>query len=224
MLNKLSNRMRRALIAFLSAGVLASIPMHAFAQTVHNHQHSFAGAAHWAKIFDDPARDQWQKPHQVIQALALKPDAIVADIGAGTGYFAVRLSHMVPNGTVYAVDTEPDMVKYLAERAKQSGANNLKAIQAKDGDPQLPAKVDLALFVDVYHHVGDRVAYLERLKTSLKPQGRVAIIDFRMDSPLGPPPAARIEPELVKKEFAAAGMRLVAEHDFLPNQFFLVFE
>jgi len=224
MWNQFSTRMRQGMIASLTAGMLASIPMHTFAQTVHHHQHSFAGAAHWAKIFDDPARDQWQKPHQVIQALALKPDAVVADIGAGTGYFAVRLSHMVPKGMVYAVDTEPDMVKYLADRAKQSGANNLKAVQAKDSDPQLPAKVDLALFVDVYHHVGDRIAYLERLKSSLKPQGRVAIIDFRMDSPLGPPPAARVEPDLVKKEFAAAGMRLVAEHAFLPNQFFLVFE
>jgi len=222
--SKWNTRMRRCFMIFLGAGMISAVPMPTFAQTVHNHQHSFAGSAHWVKIFDDPARDQWQKPHQVIQALALKPDAIVADIGAGTGYFAVRLSHMVPKGVVYAVDTEPDMVKYLADRAKQSGASNLKAIQAKDGDPKLPAKVDLALFVDVYHHVEDRIGYVERLKTSLKPNGRVAIIDFRMNSPLGPPLAARIEPEQVKKEFAAAGMKLVAEHDFLPNQFFLVFE
>ena len=80
------------------------------AQTPHTHQHSFGDADKWAKVFDDPERDAWQKPHEVIQALALKPDAVVADIGAGTGYFSVRLAHMVPQGRVYGVDTEPDMV------------------------------------------------------------------------------------------------------------------
>ena len=210
--------------AFLISATLVGLPGQSASQTVNNHQHSFAGAAHWAKIFDDPARDQWQKPHQVIQALALKPDAVVADIGAGTGYFALRLSHMLPHGTVYAVDTEPDMVKYLADRAMQYGANNLKALLASGNDPQLPAKVDLALFVDVYHHIGDRVAYLERLKKSLKPQGRIAVIDFRMDSPIGPPSAARVGADQVKNEFAAAGMKLAEQQDFLPNQFFLIFE
>lgn len=224
MLNKFKEGVVLGLDAFLLVAILAGLPGQAVSQTVHNHQHSFAGAANWAKIFDDPARDQWQKPHQVIQALALKADAVVADIGAGTGYFAVRLSHMVPQGTIYAVDTEPDMVRYLDDRAKQSGANNLKAVQATDSDPLLPAEVDLALFVDVYHHIGDRVAYLERLKKSLKPQGRIAVIDFRMDSPIGPPIASRVDPDQVNKDFAATGMKLVEQLDFLPNQFFLIFQ
>src|SRR5687768_17884607 len=91
------------------------------AQSPHTHQHGFGDAQKWSKIFDDPERDAWQKPHEVIQALALKPDAVVADIGAGTGYFAVRLAHMLPQGRVYAVDTEAAMVKHVTERAKGAG-------------------------------------------------------------------------------------------------------
>ncbi len=159
----------------------------------------------------------------MIQALALKPDAMVADIGAGTGYFSVRFARMLPKGKVYAVDLEPDMVRHLAARAKREQLANVVAVQAAPGDPQLPEKVDLALLVDTVHHVDDRVRYFSQLKNSLAPQGRVAIIDFTMDSDIGPPPRARIEPEQVKKEFARAGYQLSAEHLFLPNQYFLVF-
>ena len=149
------------------------------AQTPDTHEHRFSGAEHWAQIFDDPKRDAWQKPHEVIQTLALKPDAVVADIGAGTGYFP--------------------------------------------GDPRLPAKVDVVLMVDVYHHIGDRDAYFRKLRESLKPGGRVSIIDFRMDSPEGPPKSSRIPADRVKAELEKAGYALVAEHAFLPRQYFLVF-
>jgi ubiquinone/menaquinone biosynthesis C-methylase UbiE len=193
------------------------------AQTPHTHQHSFGDADKWAKVFDDPERDAWQKPHEVIQALALKPDAIVADIGAGTGYFAVRFAHMVSKGRVYGVDTEPGMVKHLTERAKKSGLNNVTAVLAKPGNPGLPEKADLVIFVDVYHHVEDRERYFRSLQGSLKSGGRVAVIDFRMDSPVGPPRGARIEPGRVKDEMKRAGYALAQEHAFLPNQYFLVF-
>lgn len=195
----------------------------AAAQAPHTHQHSFKDAEKWAKVFDDPERDAWQKPHEVIQALALKPDAIVADIGAGTGYFTVRLAHMTPKGRVYGVDTEPAMVKHLAGRAKQAGLKNVFAVAAMPGDPRLPEKADLILFVDVYHHVEDRERYFRQLQNSLKSGGRVAVIDFHMDSPVGPPPRARIEPERVKDEMKRAGYVLAQEHDFLPHQYFLVF-
>ena len=127
-----------------AAALLACIAFSpAFAQTPHTHKHSFGDAEKWSKVFDDPQRDAWQKPHEVITALALKPDAIAADIGAGTGYFAVRLAHMVPQGRVYAVDTEPDMVRHLAERAKRNGLKNLSAVRATPDDPGLPEKADL---------------------------------------------------------------------------------
>src|SRR5687767_4821944 len=107
---------------------------HVVAQSPHTHQHSFGDAQKWAKVFDDPERDAWQKPHEVMQALGLKPDAIVADIGAGTGYFAVRLAHMLPQGRVYAVVTEAAMVKHLAERTKSSGLPNVVAVQGAPND------------------------------------------------------------------------------------------
>jgi predicted methyltransferase len=212
---------RTALAAICCCAALFIPP--SFAQSPHSHQHSFGDAEKWAQIFDDPKRDAWQKPHEVIQALALKPDAVVADIGAGTGYFAARLANMVPKGRVYAIDTEPGMVKHLAERARREGLKNLTAVAAKPDDPKLPQKADLALLVDVYHHVENRERYFRALGESLKQDGRVAVIDFRMDSPDGPPKAARIAPERVKAELKNAGYELVQEHAFLPNQYFLVF-
>jgi cyclopropane fatty-acyl-phospholipid synthase-like methyltransferase len=194
------------------------------AQSHQTHQHSFEGAEKWTQEFDDPNRDEWQKPHEVIQALALKPDAVIADIGSGTGYFSVRFAHMVPKGRVYGVDTEPDMVKYLAERAKREGLKNLIAVKGAPGDPRLPEKVDLIVMVDVFHHIEDRDRYFRRLHDSFKPDGRIAIIDFRMDSPEGPPRSARITPDRVKAELNAAGYALVQERAFLPNQYFLIFE
>ncbi len=220
------NRMARMKIlhALLAAVACAAFtPGMAAAQTPHRHDHGFSGAQEWAKVFDDPERDAWQKPHEVIRALALKPDAVVADIGAGTGYFSVRFAHMVPKGRVYAVDTEPDMVRYLAARAKKEGLRNLTAVAAAPGDPRLPRKADLVVLVDVFHHIEDRERYFSRLRTSLRPGARLAIIDFRMDSPDGPPRAARIAPEQVKAELARAGYSLAEEHGFLPNQYFLVF-
>ncbi|MGE0558474.1 MAG: class I SAM-dependent methyltransferase [Burkholderiales bacterium] len=199
----------------------AAVP--AAAQAPHTHDHSFSGAERWAKIFDDPQRDAWQKPHEVIQALKLKPDAVIADIGSGTGYFSARFAHMAPQGKVYGLDTEPDMVKYLADRAKREGLKNVIAVQAKPGDPRLPEKADVVVLVDVYHHVDNREQYFRQLQASLKTGGRLAVIDFRMDSPVGPPKAARIEPGQVKAELQRAGYSLAEEHGFLPNQYFLVF-
>ncbi len=188
-----------------------------------SHQHSFGDAEKWAGVFDDPARDAWQKPHEVIQALALKPEAVVADIGAGTGYFAVRLAHMVGKGRVYAVDSEPGMVKHLAARAKKAGLKNLDAVLARPEDPRLPSPADLLLLVDVYHHIDRREAYFRRLQSMLKPGGRVAIIDFNESSPVGPPKSERIAAAQVRAEMEKAGYALLQEHGFLPNQYFLVF-
>jgi ubiquinone/menaquinone biosynthesis C-methylase UbiE len=210
-----------AAIAVLCAGAWLARP--AAAQSAHTHDHSFSGAEQWAQVFDDPKRDVWQKPHEVIQALALKPDDVIADIGSGTGYFAVRLARMVPKGRIYGVDVEPDMVKYLAERAKREERCNLIAIAGAPDDPRLPEKADVILMVDVYHHIESRASYLRKLQASLKPGGRLAIIDFRLDSPEGPPRAARIAPERVIAELKGTGYALAREHRFLPNQYFLVF-
>jgi SAM-dependent methyltransferase len=195
----------------------------AAAQTPHTHQHSFGDAEKWAQVFDDPARDAWQKPHEVIQALKLAPDAVVADVGAGTGYFAVRFAHMTPKGRVYGVDTEPDMVRHLAERAEREGLKNLSAVTAAPDDPRLPEKADLIVLVNVYHHIDARERYFSRLREALKPGGRIAIIDFTIDSPVGPPVSARMAPRVVRAEMERAGYAQDEEHRFLPNQYFLVF-
>jgi SAM-dependent methyltransferase len=193
-------------------------------QSAATHQHSFGDAEKWARAFDDPERDAWQKPHEVIRALALAPDAAVADIGSGTGYFAVRLAHAVAKGRVYGVDIEPAMVKYLGERAKREGLSNVFPVAGRADDPRLPTKVDLVLMVDVYHHVANRERYFARLAGSLKPGARVAIIDFREDSSMGPPKRERIAPSRVKEELARAGYVPVEEHSFLPDQYFLIFK
>lgn len=205
--------------AFALLGIGGSL-----AQAPHTHQHSFSDADSWARVFDDPQRDRWQKPHEVIMALKLTPGARVADIGAGTGYFAARLAHMTPDGRVYAVDLEPDMVRHLSERAKREGLGNLVAVQAKPDSPSIPEKVDRILLVDTYHHIGERTAYFRRLRDSLRPGGQVAIIDFTAESPIGPPKGERISARKVAEEMTLAGYTQVAQHAFLPYQYFLVFE
>ena len=188
-----------------------------------HHAHRFDGAEKWARIFDDPARDAWQKPAEVIRTLRLSANATVADLGAGTGYFAVRLARAVPAGRVYGVDTEPDMVRYLGERAQRERLANVTPVQAEAREPKLPVAVDLVLVVNTYHHIPSRVEYLRQLKTALKPGGRIAIIDFLEEAPMGPPRRARIPARAVVDEFGRAGYALVERHDFLPHQYFLVF-
>jgi cyclopropane fatty-acyl-phospholipid synthase-like methyltransferase len=208
-------------LLFLATALAASL---AFAQQGHQPMHHhFSDAERWAQVFDDPARAEWQKPDQVIAALALAPDARVADIGSGTGYFSVRMARAVPQGKVYGADLEPDMVKYLNARAAKEKLPNLSSILAAPDDPRLPEPVDLVLLVDTYHHIGDRADYFAKLRDRLRPGGRVAIIDFKADSPTGPPRSGRIAPEEVDKEMKRAGYRRVAAHDFLPYQYFLVF-
>ncbi len=185
--------------------------------------HRFEDADAWAKRFEDPARDAWQKPEEVIAALALPQEAKVADIGSATGYFAVRLARAVPKGHVYGVDIEPDMKRYLTERAQQEGLGNLTAVLGEPADPKIPEPVDLVLVVNTYHHIEDRTVYFRQLHGSLTPRGRVAIIDFRKGQPMGPPEQHRLTPEQVRQELEAAGYRLSEDIGSLPNQYFLIF-
>ena len=198
---------------------LAALLFHpALAQSPGHHDHPFDDAEKWAKSFDDPARDAWQKPDEVIRALALPPGAAVADIG----YFATRLARAVPQGRVLGVDLSPDMVRYLKERAKREELANLSSQLGRADDPRLTQPVDLVILVDTYHHIGSREKYFRRVRDALKAGGRLAIIDFRLDAPMGPPKRDRIAPEQVRRELAAAGFEMAQQHDFLPRQYFLV--
>jgi SAM-dependent methyltransferase len=207
----------------IGATAALCLALAACAPTGGHHDHRFADAEKWARIFDDPEREAWQEPDEVIRTLRLPADATVADIGAGTGYFAVRLARAVPKGRVFAVDAEPDMVRYLGERAKREGLANLTPVQAGPDEPKLTALVDVVLLVNTYHHIPGRVDYFRRLRASLKPGGRVAIIDYRPEAPMGPPPAARVPSTVVTGELARAGYVLVGNHGMLPHQYFLVF-
>jgi ubiquinone/menaquinone biosynthesis C-methylase UbiE len=187
-------------------------------------EHRFDDPERYAKEFDDPARDAWQMPGRVIETLGLKAGQSVADIGAGTGYFSMRLAKQPAAGTVYAVDIEPSMVEYLTARASKEGLKNVVAVQASADSPHLPAPVDLVLIVDTFHHIGDRAEYFRKLRGSLKPGGRLAIVDFKKDAPSGPPPEFRFTQAQISSELGQAGYVLAASHDFLPRQLFLVFQ
>lgn len=181
----------------------------------------------WVSIFDDPARDAWQKPAEVVRALQLQPGMRVADLGAGTGYFSRYLAAAVGDrGTVFAADTEPQLVAHLRERAEQEHTPNVIPILASADNPRLPAgAVDVVLIVDTVHHLDDRINYLHRLRRILKPGGRVVVIDFKKESiPVGPPPEHKLTREQIVEEFASAGYRLVSEPAILPYQYFLVFK
>ena len=216
-------RLLVAVAAFGWLGLAVTAQQHQPQGKPDHMQHRFDDPERYAKSFDDPARDAWQMPSRVIEALGLSPGASVADIGAGTGYFSVRLAKAIPAGTVYAVDVEPAMLDHIRKRALGDGLENVVTLQASGTSPNLPKPVDLVIVVDTYHHLPNRPAYFRELQKSLAPGGRVAIIDFRKDSPEGPPPEFRFEADQIIAEMKQASYRLDARHDFLPRQHFLVF-
>jgi SAM-dependent methyltransferase len=189
----------------------------------HHHHHRFEDAEAWAKQFDDPSRDAWQRPEAVLDFIGLAPDAKVADLGAGTGYFTVRLARRVPRGQVLASDIEPDMVRYLGERAAEEGLDNVLPIQGKPDDPALPEAVDVAFMCNVAHHIEDRTGYFRKLAAQLQPGGRVIVVDFEKDAPddvPGPPPAMRVARDALVAELELAGFELVrADGAILPHQY-----
>jgi ubiquinone/menaquinone biosynthesis C-methylase UbiE len=190
-----------------------------FAQQQHQN-HPPRSAEEYAKVLENPERDKWQRPHEVITALKLRPDEVVADIGAGSGYFTRRLARHAAK--VYAVDIDAK----LLERIAKAGLKNVETVLASGGDPKLPAgAVDTVFICDVLHHIEGRPAYYEKLKASLKPGGRVVIVDFhKRKLPVGPPESMKLSEEQVAQEFAAAGFQTAETHEFLPYQYFLVFK
>ena len=203
----------------------AAPPAGAHDATAH---HDFADVAHWQAVFDDPARDAWQKPEALVRALDLRPGTCVADVGAGTGYLSRYLAAAVgPSGTVLAVEPEPNLVVHLRARAEQEKTDNVVPILASFDNPRLPVGgVDLILFVDTFHHLDDRIAYFTRARRFLRPAGRVAVVDWHKRAlPVGPPPEHKLARAQVVDEMGAAGYRLVAEPaDVLPYQYLLVFQ
>lgn len=168
-------------------------------------------------------RARWQQPARVLRTLRVRRGAVVADVGSGPGYFTTRLARAVgPGGRVYAVDPEPQVLQVLLKRLDGSG--NVTPVLSRDDDPLLPpASCDLVVFVNAYHHVANGPAFLRRLARCLKPGGRLAAIDWAYrETPVGPPMHRRIPPEKLVTIARRAGLRLVARHDFLKYQYFVV--
>ena len=171
-------------------------------------------------MLEDPSRDEWQKPHNVVMALGLKPTDTVADIGAGTGYFARRFA--LHAGKVYAVDID----EKLLAAARIKAPANLETVLATPDAPRLPQQsTDVIFFCDVLHHIENRPAYYAKLAKVLKPGGRIVVIDFyKRPLPAGPPPAMKLSDQEVIVEFQKAGFALKKRLDTLPYQYFLFFE
>ncbi|MBI5517007.1 MAG: class I SAM-dependent methyltransferase [Deltaproteobacteria bacterium] len=211
-----------SLVAACAARPEAAPSGHAHAHGM-GHHHRFDDPAHWATVFDAPERDAWQRPDLVLERLRLAPDARVADLGAGTGYFSVRLARAVPSGRVWAVDLEPTLLRYLRDRVAREGLGNVFPVLGTPSDPMLPEPVDLVLVVDTHHHIDHRPAYYRALRASLRPGGRVAIVDFTLDAPEGPPRHLRLSPEQVDSELREAGYARDGDALQLPRQYVLVY-
>jgi SAM-dependent methyltransferase len=181
-------------------------------------------------LLERPERDAYQKPDQVMAALAFRPGERVADIGAGSGYFARRVSKAVgPSGEVLAIDIAPEVLEYLEARARREGLGNIRTRRVRPDDPQLPSGgVDTILMVDTLHYVKDRAAYAKKLRTGLVPGGRVVVIDFVPKSPeerpWGPPPEQKMSREEVDAAMAEAGLVPARVHGFLTEQFFVEYK
>lgn len=192
----------------------------------HKHRgehHGFSDTEKYIKRFEDPVRDEWQKPDVVVESLHLKPGMNVADIGAATGYFTRRLAKQVmPGGYALGVDIEDGFFPYMLKRGYEDGVYNLFPVKALPDDPRLPENsLDLILIVDTLHHIEGRAAYYEKLKKGLRSGGRVVVVDFKKDEdiPVGPGPEMRLRATDVKKEFEAAGFTAVIDQEMLPYQY-----
>lgn len=177
--------------------------------------------------YERTERDSWQKPDKVVKALKLKNGALVADIGAGSGYFTRRFAKAVaPAGKVYAVDIAEDILGYLKKETEKQNLNNIVFVLSKEDDPMLPENsVSLAFFVDVTHHIANRANFYRKLKPALKKGGRMAIIDFPPDAPVhAHKPEELVPRSQAVEEAEQAGFKLKKEFKFLPRQYFLLFE
>ena len=177
-------------------------------------------------VLEGPDRDAWQKPDLVMDALAIGERSVVADVGAGGGWFTVRLARRVgPNGLVFAQDAQQLMLDSISRRIDREGFSNVRYIRGERRDPKLPrGALDAVLMVDTYHEFENPVALLRGVGVALKPGGRVGIVDFRSDGGgPGPPFSERVKEERVVEEAAEAGLRLLGRETFLEFQYFLIF-
>jgi ubiquinone/menaquinone biosynthesis C-methylase UbiE len=175
---------------------------------------------------EDPERERWQMPERVVDALGLRAGDVACDVGAGTGYLALRMARAVgPTGAVYAIDVDQRMIEEIGKRIGESGLENVHPIlsHAKRGALP-PRRCQVILTVNAFHHFPDGAAYLKRLAGRLAPGGRIVIVDFlKKATPVGPPAEHRISRVEVATAARRAGLEVARERRFLPYQYFLEF-
>ncbi len=178
----------------------------------------------WQRVLDSPDRLASLRIDEVVARLALKPTDVVADLGAGTGPFAVAMARAVPSGRVYAVEVDAGFLPIIADRARTAGVSQVQPVLGAFGDPKLPANVDVAFMHDVLHHIADRPAYLTALVKYLGPGARVAIVDYLPErSPHQGQRDLMISKEEAKALFAGVGLKVTDDIALFDDKWFLVF-
>lgn len=193
----------------------------------HGHHHDpFADPAAlqaWLEKLEGPERAEWQRPDDVVAALKLSPGSVVCEVGAGPGYFTLRLARAVgATGRVHAIELEPRVLEILRHRLREAHVRNVHPLLSTNGLGLPPEPVDRVLIVNTFHHFEQGVAYLRALRGNLRPGGTIVNVDFQAgELPFGPPPEMRISREAFLELAAEAGLSLVEEHEFLPYQYFV---
>ena len=209
-----------ALLSLVEAGLQARLQTRPEQRTGHLFPPANLG------LLESPDRDAWQKPDQIMDALGIAEGSKVADIGAGAGWFTIRLARRVgPNGLVYAEDVQPQMLEATRRRVSREGLKNVKTIRGTATDPNLPARaLDAILVVDVYPEVDERVTFLRNLASASKPNGRIGVVNYKPGQG-GPGPApnegVRVDSSAVEMDARAAGLR-VLRRETLPFQYLIV--
>ena len=189
-----------------------------------DHKHAFAAPAEMSKKWNDPERDKWQHPEEIVAALVLKPGATVADIGSGTGYMVAPISKAVgKEGTVIAIDASAEMVEYLTKRKGESGPAKIVLRKVNPDASELqPASVDGVLTLDTWHHVEGQEAYARKVYEGLTRGGRFVVVEHEVDAEHGPPKAMRLAPGQVTKQLEAAGFRVEIVRESMPRHYMVV--
>ena len=190
-----------------------------------NHLKPFDEVEEYIAFLERPDREIWQRPDAVVDALSLTGTEVIADVGAGSGYFTFRMADALPEGTVRAIDVEPEMLRHIHHKVASSGISNIEVVVASPDDPHVAGDEDLVFICDVLHHVEGREAWLERLYSETKPGARLVLIEFAEgDLPQGPPEAMKIPKDSMIRLLSNAGFVLTGDRSgLLPYQNFLVF-
>lgn len=183
-------------------------------------QHRFEDVERWTKVFDNPERDAWQKPAEVVALMEIAAGSTVADIGAGTGYFMPHLSEAVgAEGQVLSLDIEPKLVEHMTARAAEAGFTNVEARVIQPDDPQIDAgTADRILIVNTWHHISEREAYAKKLAAGVADGGAIFIVEFTLETERGPK-HHKLSPEVVIAELETAGLKAATVEETLPDQY-----